>query len=52
MNSELLFSGVLALGVGVFFEVLTRVGKSKPLLRARVLIVLGILVVAVSVLVS
>jgi len=52
MNTELFLSGILALAVGVFFEVLTRVGKSKPWLRARFLIVLGVVVLALSVLVS
>jgi hypothetical protein len=52
MNTELFLSGILALAIGVLFEVLTRVSKSKPWLRARVLIVLGIVVIAVSVLVS
>jgi len=52
MNEELFFTGILALGVGVFFEVLTRVGKSTPWLRARFLIVLGIVLLVISVLVS
>lgn len=50
MNIGALVSGILLLFVGVLFEVLTRISKSSSWLRARVFIVIGIVVIALSVL--
>ncbi len=49
MNTGLLFSGIAALVLGLLFEVLIRVSKSKTWWRARVFIVLGTLLVVVSI---
>jgi chromate transport protein ChrA len=43
MNIELLFSGIAALVLGLLFEFLIRISKSKTWWRTRLFIVLGIL---------
>ena len=50
MNAALLFSGILLLLVGVLFEVLTRVSRSRSWLRARVFIILGTVVTVLGIL--
>ncbi len=48
MNIGLLLSGIAALAIGFVFEVLIRISKSKVWWRARVLTVLGILLIVAS----
>ncbi len=48
MNIGLLLSGIAALAIGLVFEVLIRISKSKVWWRARVLTVLGILLIVAS----
>jgi chromate transport protein ChrA len=43
MNTALLFSGIAALALGILFEALIRMSKSKTWWRTRLLIVLGII---------
>jgi len=51
MNTGALFSGILLILAGIFFEVLTRISKSKSRwLRARVYVVIGIVVIVLSIL--
>jgi hypothetical protein len=49
MNIVLLFSGIAALTLGLLLETLIRASKSKTWWRARVFIVLGILLVVMGV---
>ena len=48
MNIGLLFSGIAALVLGLLFEVLTRISKSKTWWRTRLFILIGIFLVVVS----
>jgi hypothetical protein len=48
MNIGLLFSGTIALVLGLLFEVLIRVSKSKIWWRTRLFIVLGIFLIVAS----
>jgi len=50
MNTSALISGILLLLIGILFEVLTRISRSRSLLRARVFIVVGIMVIILGIL--
>jgi len=50
MNTGALISGILLLLIGILFEVLTRISRSRSWLRARAFIVIGIVVIVLSVL--
>jgi len=41
MNVGLFFSGVVALALGVLFEILIRASRSRVYWRARVMIIVG-----------
>lgn len=48
MNIGILFSGIAALVLGLFFEGLIHISKSKTWWRTRLFIVLGIFLIVVS----